>query len=372
MPFTPVSSELGYLRALEHIRKHGADKSDRTGTGTRSIFGDINLYFPLMYDNRPILPLLTTKKIYHRSFIHELIWMLSGDSNVRYLKANDVSIWDSWVIAGTEEYRMATIGERIRQLKDEQLAAVREKQKEMAAAGAKETTMLAELDIMLNRYGISDQILKAGDLGPVYGKQWRAWEDMRKVRKAEWSLDSCWFKKRGFKFEGELDDGEVLISRTIDQIALIEDALKNNPDSRRIVLSAWNVSRIEEMALPPCHTLAQWGVENGELHCKLYQRSGDFFLGVPFNFAFYALLTHMLASISGLRPGVLYHTIGDAHIYTNHIKQVDEQLSRDIIPGRAFLSLNTAGKQTVTDYAFDDIVVTEYRSHDAIPAPVAV
>jgi len=373
-------NEAGYLGALDYIMRNGTVKTDRTGTGTRSVFGQINLEFDLMDDGgAPILPLLTTKKIFHRSFIHELIWMLSGSSDVAYLKANNVSIWDSWVIPSTAKYRMLEWGERIRKMTPGQLEKFSEIKQYLTDEGFNESEILNRLEMSLNNWSIPEEELVSGDLGPVYGAQWRRTEDIREIHPSEIYNEGAWEKygKRGFVHAGQLDNGNLIIKREIDQIAELEDQIRNKQDSRRIILSAWNVARIDEMALPPCHTLAQWAVEDGMLHCKLYQRSGDFFIGVPFNFGFYALMTHMLAQLHGLRAGKLFHTFGDAHIYSNHEDQVREQLSREELEeGQAFLQLNTMNGdksyESITEFKFEDIQILGYQSHDAIKAAVAV
>jgi thymidylate synthase len=261
-----------YLDVLEQVKRHGAEKTDRTGTGTRSLFGA-----QMRFDLAAGFPLVTTKKLHLRSIVHELLWFLKGDTNIAYLKENRVSIWDEW--ADTN-----------------------------------------------------------GELGPVYGKQWRSWA---------------------------APDG-----RTIDQMQWLLEEIKRNPDSRRLIVSAWNVADLPRMALMPCHTLFQFYVADGKLSCQLYQRSADLFLGVPFNIASYALLTQMIAQVSGLGVGDFVHTLGDAHIYSNHFEQVSEQLSR--VP-RALpkLHLNPA----VTDlfaFRYEDIEIVDYDPHPAIKAPVAV
>ncbi|MBZ0145664.1 MAG: thymidylate synthase [Rhodocyclaceae bacterium] len=261
-----------YLDLMRHVLEHGHPKSDRTGTGTLSVFG-----WQMRFDLAAGFPLLTTKKLHTRSIIHELLWFLQGDTNIRYLKENGVSIWDDWADAN-------------------------------------------------------------GDLGPVYGYQWRSWH---------------------------APDGRV-----IDQIAQLVDGLKKNPDSRRHIVSAWNPADIERMKLPPCHALFQFYVADGRLSCQLYQRSADIFLGVPFNIASYALLTLMLAQVCGYRPGDFVHTLGDAHLYTNHLKQAKEQLDRQPRPLPA-LRINPA----VTDlfaFRFEDFSLEGYEPHPHIPAPVAV
>ncbi len=261
-----------YLDLLRDVRNGGSKRADRTGTGTLSVFGR-----QLRFDLTDGFPLVTTKKVHLRSIIAELLWFLRGDTNVGWLREQNVTIWDEWA---------------------------------------------------------DDR----GDLGPVYGAQWRSWKGA---------------------------DG-----RTHDQITAVLDGIRNNPDSRRLIVSAWNVGEIEHMALAPCHAIFQFYVADGRLSCQLYQRSADLFLGVPFNIASYALLTHLMAQVTGLHPGEFVHTFGDAHIYSNHVDQVDEQLSRDTrsLPK---LQLNT----DITDlFAFtaDDIVIVDYDPHPRISAPVAV
>lgn len=261
-----------YLDLLRHVLEHGTDKADRTGTGTRSVFG-----WQMRFDLQQGFPLVTTKKLHLRSIIHELLWFLQGSTNVGYLQQHNVGIWDEW----------------------------------------------ADAD---------------GELGPVYGKQWRSWEGA--------------------------DGG------TVDQIAWVVDEIRRNPDSRRLIVSAWNVADLPKMALMPCHTLFQFYVADGRLSCQLYQRSGDIFLGVPFNIASYALLTHMVAQVCGLQVGDFVHTLGDAHLYSNHVAQAREQLAR---APRALPTL--ALDPAVTDifgFRYEDIAIHGYDPHPAIKAPVAV
>lgn len=261
-----------YLDLMRHVREHGVFKSDRTGTGTYSVFG-----YQMRYDLRQGFPLVTTKKLHLRSIIHELLWFLQGDTNIAYLKENGVSIWDDWA--------------------DE-----------------------------------------AGNLGPVYGYQWRSWP--------------------------KPDGG------SIDQISNLIQQIKTNPDSRRLIVSAWNPALVDEMALPPCHCLFQFYVAEGRLSCQLYQRSADIFLGVPFNIASYALLTHMIAQVCGLEVGDFVHTLGDAHLYSNHLEQTDLQLSREPLP-LPRLQLNPAVNDLFA-FTFDDIRIEGYQHHPHIKAPVAV
>jgi thymidylate synthase len=261
-----------YLELLRHVRNHGTAKTDRTGTGTLSVFG-----YQMRFALSEGFPLVTTKRVHLKSVIHELLWFLTGDTNIAYLQENGVRIWNEWA--------------------DEQ-----------------------------------------GNLGPVYGQQWRSWP----------------------KPNGE----------TVDQIEQVITQLRTTPDSRRLIVNAWNVALVDEMALPPCHCFFQFYVADGKLSCQLYQRSADLFLGVPFNIASYALLTHMIAQVVGLGVGDFVHTLGDAHIYTNHLEQVDEQLTRKPLP-LPQLRLNPA-IQNIDDFSYDDIVVADYQHHPAISAPVAV
>lgn len=261
-----------YLDLLQHILDHGAAKSDRTGTGTLSVFG-----YQMRFDLAEGFPLVTTKKLHVKSIIHELLWFLRGETNIRSLNEVGVSIWNEWA--------------------DEH-----------------------------------------GELGPVYGHQWRHWPDGR--------------------------GGEI------DQIRWLQDEIRRNPDSRRLIVSAWNVADVERMALPPCHTLFQFYVADGRLSCQLYQRSADVFIGVPFNIASYALLTMMLAQATDLTPGDFVHTFGDAHLYSNHIEQTRLQLSRAPRP-LPQMRINPAVK-SLFDFRFEDFLLENYQPHPHIPAPVAV
>ena len=261
-----------YLDLVQQIYDHGAIKEDRTGTGTRSLFGH-----QMRFDLADSFPLLTTKKVHLRSIIHELLWFLTGDTNIQYLRDNKVRIWDEW----------------------------------------------ADED---------------GNLGPVYGHQWRSWQST---------------------------DGQV-----IDQISDVVGNIKSNPDSRRLIVSAWNVGDVDKMALPPCHLLFQFYVANDKLSCQLYQRSADVFLGVPFNIASYALLTLMVAQVTSLQPGEFVHTLGDAHLYSNHLEQAELQLSREPL-ALPTLRINPAVKN-IFDFSFEDFTLDNYDPHPHIKASVAV
>ncbi|MEX2524140.1 MAG: thymidylate synthase [Gammaproteobacteria bacterium] len=261
-----------YLDLMRHVREHGAEKSDRTGTGTLSVFG-----YQMRFDLADGFPLVTTKKLHLKSIIHELLWFLQGDTNIQYLKEHKVRIWDEWA--------------------DEN-----------------------------------------GDLGPVYGAQWRSWKAA---------------------------DG-----RTIDQIADVVEMIKKYPHSRRLIVNAWNVGEIDNMALAPCHAFFQFYVADGKLSCQLYQRSADIFLGVPFNIASYALLTMMMAQVTDLEPGEFIHTLGDAHLYLNHLEQADEQLTREPYP-LPVMKINPDVK-LIFDFRFEDFELQNYQAHPNIPAPIAV
>ena len=261
-----------YLNLLDHILNHGVRKDDRTGTGTISVFG-----YQMRFNLQDGFPLLTTKKLHLKSIIHELLWFLKGETNIRYLNENGVTIWDEWANAN-------------------------------------------------------------GELGPVYGYQWRSWPTA---------------------------DG-----RHIDQISKVVDSLKNNPDSRRHIVSAWNVGEIENMALPPCHVLFQFYVANGKLSCQLYQRSADVFLGVPFNIASYALLTMMMAQVCGYEPGEFVHTLGDTHIYLNHIEQVKLQLTRE--PRKLPRMVINPEVKSIFDFKYTDFKLEDYNPHPHIKGDIAV
>jgi thymidylate synthase len=302
-----------YLDLLEDIKSNGVKKSDRTGTGTISVFGR-----QLRFDLSEGFPAVTTKKLFMRGIIHELIWFLQGSSNIKYLVDNDVHIWDEWPY---KHYLM------------ENGKDVPDSNSEKWKAGIKEFTEKIKADDKFAK--------KWGELGPVYGYQWRNWPT---------------------------PDG-----KHIDQIKNAVETIKKSPDSRRIIVSAWNVADIDEMAksgLPPCHLLFQFYVADGKLSCQMYQRSADTFLGVPFNIASYALLTLMMAQVCGLKPGDFVHTFGDTHLYLNHLEQVDEQLSRKSYP-LPKMKINPKVKN-IDDFTFEDFELVGYESHPAIYAPIAV
>lgn len=261
-----------YLDLMARARREGVRREDRTGTGTLSVFGH-----QMRFNLADGFPLVTTKKLHVKSIIHELLWFLKGETNIAYLKANNVSIWDEWADEG-------------------------------------------------------------GELGPVYGKQWRRWETA---------------------------DGRV-----VDQMAQLVEQIRTNPSSRRLIVSAWNVGDVEAMALPPCHCLFQFYVADGQLSCQLYQRSADIFLGVPFNIASYALLTMMMAQVTGYRPGEFIHTLGDAHLYLNHLEQADLQLTRRPLP-LPEMRINPAVKD-LFEFSYEDFELVGYEAHPHIKAPVAV
>lgn len=302
-----------YLDLLRHIETHGATKTDRTGTGTKSVFG-----YQMRFDLADGFPLLTTKKMALRSIIHELIWFLRGDSNLKYLADNNVHIWDEWPYKGYLKQQDLPVPDTQSQEWKDGLAAFVERIRTDEAFAREH-----------------------GDLGPVYGYQWRHWP---------------------------APDG-----RHIDQITQVVEQIRNTPDSRRMIVSAWNVADIEAMAktgLPPCHCLFQFYVADGKLSLQLYQRSCDTFLGVPFNIASYSLLLMMVAQVTGLRPGEFVWTGGDTHLYLNHLEQVKLQLSRE---PRALptMRLNPEVK-SLFDFTFDDFTLEGYDPHPAIPAPIAV
>ena len=261
-----------YHDLMRHVRQHGHRKDDRTGTGTLSVFG-----WQMRFDLSQGFPLVTTKKLHLRSIIHELLWFIRGETNIKYLQDNKVTIWDEWADAN-------------------------------------------------------------GELGPVYGAQWRSWPAR---------------------------DGSA-----IDQLSDVIGRIRKSPDSRRLIVTAWNPADVDRMALPPCHCLFQFYVAGGRLSCQLYQRSADIFLGVPFNIASYALLTHMVAEVTGLKPGEFIHTLGDAHLYLNHLDQADEQLRREPTPLPRLIIKRQV--KEITDFRFEDFEIAGYQPHPHISAPVAV
>lgn len=377
-----LRNEEGYLTAAEHLLYNGAIKEDRTGTGTRSDFGTISVEYDLEAQGNPTVCLPSTKKVFWEKAVVELIWMLSGSNRLKFLIDNGVTFWNNWVIPGTEVYgRMLEQGERFRMLKGAQW-------EEMEAASANHSDDAARLEAqeaVFKKFDIPEYQLIDGDLGPVYGVQWRYWQDFRLVDPSVLYTGGteAWDKygSKGFEHFGRADNGQLMIGRVIDQIKKLETAIecRDQKAARRLVLTAWNAAFIEEMALPPCHTLAQWCIEpdadgNEVLHCKLYQRSGDWFLGVPYNVAFYSIFTHMLCAAFDIRPGVLYHTVGDAHIYSNHVDQIKQQLATPINPeSKPILQFNRIEHgQSLRDFRIEDVVITGYLPGEHIAAPVAV
>ncbi|SDI99074.1 thymidylate synthase [Salimicrobium halophilum] len=315
-------SEQAYLDLCRHVLHNGKDKEDRTGTGTRSIFGH-----QMRFDLEEGFPLITTKRVPFRLIWSELLWFIKGDTNIRFLLEHNNNIWNEWAFetwVESEEYDgpdMKDFG--LRRLSDEAFAEDYKIQMDNFKRNILEDQEFAE---------------KYGDLGNVYGKQWREWMTAR---------------------------GE-----TIDQLKDVIEAIKHNPDSRRHIVTAWNPEDVPGMALPPCHTMFQFYVQDGKLSCQLYQRSGDIFLGVPFNIASYALLTHLVANECGLEPGEFIHTFGDAHIYHNHFSQVEEQLAR--LPKRLPQVSLRAPHKTIFELSYEDVTIEDYDPHPGIKAPVAV
>ncbi|WP_225744074.1 thymidylate synthase [Marinilactibacillus sp. Marseille-P9653] len=314
--------EQEYLDLAQRILDEGSIRDDRTGTGTKSVFGH-----QMRFDLQKGFPLLTTKRVFFKLIKSELLWFLKGDTNIKYLLEHNNHIWDEWAFeryVQSEDYTgpdMTDFG--LRSQKDEVFNKTYQEEKKA-----------------FNQKILDDEAFseKHGTLGNVYGAQWRTWP--------------------------------TTAGGTIDQIQNVIDSIKNNPDSRRHIVSAWNPEEVPNMALPPCHTLFQFYVQDGKLSCQLYQRSGDVFLGVPFNIASYALLTHLIARETGLEVGDFVHTLGDAHLYLNHMDQINKQLSREPMPFPT-LELNPE-KTSIFDFEIEDINVTGYNPHKGIKAPIAV
>lgn len=395
-----------YLDMLRHVRQHGTFKSDRTGTGTYSVFG-----YQMRFNLAEGFPLVTTKKCHLRSIIHELLWFLAGDTNIRYLKENGVSIWDEWVLDGTHEYGDLLTFEERKKLFDKLVEnkAINAQSVKDYEDRLKSDTNLQRLEdddvaTMMDFFGVPERKLVAGELGPVYGSQWRSWP--------------------------------TPYGETIDQISNVVNMLKTNPDSRRLIVSAWNPAQVEDMALPPCHALFQFytrhrpwadvmsdlieadldgefdeltrhmrsnfkeapdwtearnnasgyrhpdyykaayefaekkGLKTRYLDCQLYQRSADAGLGVPFNIASYALLTMMMAQVVNMLPGEFVWTGGDVHIYANHIEQIDLQLTRE--PKRMPVMVINQDVKDIFSFKYEDFDLRNYESHPHIPMPVAI
>lgn len=317
-----IKGEQAYLDLCQHILDNGFKKGDRTNTGTYSVFGH-----QMRFDLSEGFPLLTTKRVPFRLVASELLWFLKGDTNIRYLLENNNNIWNEWAFEKwihSEKYTgpdMTNFG--IRSQEDEEFNLLYQEQ----------------MNLFKERICKDEEFAKTfGDLGSVYGKQWRKWKTSR--------------------------------NETIDQVQEVIESIRHNPNSRRHIVSAWNPEDLPEMALPPCHTLFQFYVADGKLSCQLYQRSADVFLGVPFNIASYALLTHIIAHECNLEVGEFVHTLGDAHIYSNHVEQVQTQLKREV---RAFPSLKiNQEKSSIFDFELTDFEIVDYNPHPSIKAPIAV
>lgn len=376
-----------YLEWLRKVCDQGEYRGDRTGTGTISLFGEVQM----RVDLRVEFPALVTKYVHFIAVDDELDWMKSGSTNIRSMKKNGTRIWDEWVIPGTEEYRVLTMDERVAKLSKEKQDDLESVEAMMREDGRSYAQIQEVKCVHLERAGIPEKVLVAGELGPVYGSQWRYWEDTRIIEATEWQADPDGWQARGFTVVGKMFNGhQIVINRKVDQIAKIEKAIRDevlfqqgklekHSAGRRIILSGWNVAMIEEMALPPCHTLAQWYVssqtdEDGKhfLDCEMFQRSGDMFLGVPFNMAQYALFTCQLAHANGLRARYFTHAIGDAHIYSNHQDQVQEQLKRD--PYKyAYPHLHISREvNSILELQTGDCKLMGYEHYPAIKAKVAV
>lgn len=424
MQFHP---DMQYMNLVHDIRDNGHDKGDRTGTGTRSVFGR-QMRFDLRGGK---VPLLTGKKVFTRGIIHELIWMLSGDTNVRYLKEHGVSIWDSWVKPETAWYETLSLAERIKEmirqqghlvdfvnafeddmLPDDIETIVGSLAQDIPVNLASE--VVSRFNQWLDNRGIPKQRLVAGELPKIYQHQWRQWEDTRTIDMDDWVNDDSYMEK-GFRLIGEYYDRTAgkevaVIRRHIDQIQQVIDQLRNNPDSRRIIVSAWNVADIDEMALPPCHSLFQfwtremkfkdrkhWAEQNGiqvlpngtptniphysakmdelgiptrALSCQLYQRSSDTPLGNPFNIVQYSLLTHLIGQVVNMVPEEFIWTGGDVHIYQNQWEALAEQETREPKEATARVVLNCE-VTNIFDFTFDDIEIADYDPHPAVRFPAA-
>lgn len=379
--------DIYYLNWLRRILAEGEFRGDRTGTGTISLFGQVIM----RTDLRQYFPALTTKYVHFLAVDDELDWMKSGSSNIRSMKKNGTRIWDEWVIPGTEEWRMLSHAERIRKLSAEKLNDFLEVDSMMREDGRSDEFRLNKQSQYLTNAGIPEKVLIGGELGRVYGTQWRYWEDTRIIDSKEWEADPQGWQDRGYTVEGKMYNGwQIVITRKIDQIAKIEKQIRDellfqqgklekHSAGRRIILSGWNVAQLEEMALPPCHVLAQWYVSSETdadgkhfLDCEMYQRSGDMFLGIPFNMAQYSLLTSQLAHVTGMKARFFTHVIGDAHIYTNHVEQVKEQLTRN--PNRFdHPQLEITGEfNSILEMKTGDCKLVGYEYFPAIKAPVAV
>lgn len=390
---------LSYLQDLKYIRDYGVNKSDRTGTGTISTFGMFQR-FSLANGQ---LPVVTSKRVHLKSVIHELIWMISGDTNIRYLKANGVRIWDEWVKPGTEEYVLMTHEEMIAVL--DKVPEYRFRELKVLGYDTGYQTEEQAIALWGELFNSAPVKLIAGDLGPIYGKQWRAVVDTKRAVIGKEHFDTSKYEQIGAYINLKTGESEGVWERTIDQLSNVIEILKNDPDSRRMVIDSWQVSDLDEMALTPCHhnfqfytaplslkeriallqanpdappvdkervlnTLERFKIPKHHLSCLFFMRSNDMFLGNPFNITFYGILTHAMCNMLNMEPGELIYAGGDCHIYSNHTEQVNEQLTRDTHP-LPTIRFKTKGKD-VRELEFDDFIIENYQHEAPIAAKVAI
>lgn len=403
---------LSYLDDLKFIKNYGVTKSDRTGTGTISTFGMFQRYS--LANGQ--LPVVTSKRVHLKSVIHELIWMISGDTNIRYLKANGVRIWDEWIKPGTEEYGLMTHKEMIAVL--DKIPEYRFRELQVLGVDTNYHSMPQVFTVWKEIFNTVPQKLIAGDLGPVYGQQWRAVVDTKRAVIGKEHFDTSKYEQLGAYVNLKTGESEGVWERTIDQLSNIIEILKTDPDSRRMLIDSWQVSDLDEMALTPCHhnfqfytaplslkeriallqadtdvprsdgdyydvvhcqsvdeeqvldTLERFKIPKHRLSCMFFMRSNDMFLGNPFNIAFYGAMTHAMCNMLNMEPGELIYAGGDCHIYNNHIEQVNEQLTRDT-HALPTISFKTKGKD-IRELEFDDFIIENYQHEAPIAAKVAI